>query len=412
MRKLLAAVAVACLGAVIFGGIASADTASTTAVHPGAHTSFDRTYNWQVTKTDSVASSVTIAQNQVYTLTYTISVGNAVPAYTDSNWRVEDGIPIHGDVPFTIANLADVTATATQDGGTVTTTGSVTKCSTDSNYLNLVTFPYTGIDLLCAYGIALPDGSTGTVTANVKGADNSTATGSVPFDFIPSPAGNLEPGQPNVINGSVNVYDPQSGLPNGLLGTVTPVHPQTFQYSVIVPSATCGSFDLPNVVTLKDTATGSSVATATDTVHVTVNCPPPPSAGCTLTQGYWKTHSIYGPAAKPDATWNLVGGPNATFFLSGQTWLQVFNTSPAGGNPYYILAHQYEAAVLNQLKGAASTAAVDAAMARAKTFFNTYTPAQAGALSKSSSIRAAAVNDGATLDDYNSGLIGPGHCDE
>ena len=89
----------------------------------------------------------------------------------------------------------------------------------------------------------------------------------------------------------------------------------------------------------------------------------------------------------------------------------MFNTSPAGGNAYYVLAHQYEAAVLNQLSGASSTSAVDSALADAKTFFNTYTPATAGALRNSSAVRNAALNDAATLDNYNSGLIGPGSCD-
>ena len=41
--------------------------------------------------------------------------------------------------------------------------------------------------------------------------------------------------------------------------------------------------------------------------------PPPPPAGCTYTQGYWKTHSIHGPASKPDAGWDNVGGPDADF---------------------------------------------------------------------------------------------------
>jgi hypothetical protein len=41
--------------------------------------------------------------------------------------------------------------------------------------------------------------------------------------------------------------------------------------------------------------------------------------GCTLTQGYWKTHAA---GKKFDAGWNLVGGPDATFFASGATWIQ------------------------------------------------------------------------------------------
>jgi len=168
---------------------------------------------------------------------------------------------------------------------------------------------------------------------------------------------------------------------------------------------------MPNTVKLIDPQTGGTVASATDTVHVTVTCPH--VNGCTLTQGYWKTHSIYGPAAKPDPAWNLLpNGPDTPFFKSGQTWLQVFNTPPAGGNVYYSLAHQYEAAVLNKLNGASSTAAVDAAIADAVTFFTTYTPAQAGALAGNNAARKAANADATTLDNYNSGLIGPGHCGE
>ena len=68
--------------------------------------------------------------------------------------------------------------------------------------------------------------------------------------------------------------------------------------------------------------------------------------------------------------------------------------------------------MLNELNGASSTAAVNAAIADAVTFFNTYTPAQAGALASNSAARKAANADGTTLDNYNSGLIGPGHCGE
>ena len=71
--------------------------------------------------------------------------------------------------------------------------------------------------------------------------------------------------------------------------------------------------------------------------------------GCTLTQGYWKTHAA---GKKFDAGWNLVGGPDAAFFASGSTWIQIFNTPPKGGNAYLQLAHQYMAAKLNALNGA------------------------------------------------------------
>jgi hypothetical protein len=398
--------------ALVFGGTALADQGSSVAIHPGAHTSFDRTWNWVVTKSDDQHSAVTIAQNEVFSVGYTITVSNGNPAYTDSNWQVQDGIPFATGDPagFTLNSSAAVTAAASQDGGTVSTQGAIGVCSTDSLYLNAVTFPFTGLSLLCHYVIPLPDGTPGTVAAAATFSDGSKASGSTPFDFVTGGA-NLEPGQPVVSAASVNIVDSQAGQLGSLTAPVDALHPQVFTYSVQVPSATCGSFDLPNTVNLIDPQTGLSVARATDTVHVTVTCPH--VNGCTLTQGYWKTHSIYGPAAKPDPTWNLLSnGPNTTFFSSGQTWLQVFNTAPKGGNAYYVLAHQYMAAVLNQLDGASATPTVTSALSAAVSFFNTYTPAQAGALASNSAARQAALANAATLDNYNSGLIGPGHCGE
>ncbi len=132
--------------------------------------------------------------------------------------------------------------------------------------------------------------------------------------------------------------------------------------------------------------------------------------GCTRTQGYWKTHSEYGPASY-DNTWaQLPNGADTPFFLSGKSWYQVFHTLPAGGNAYYSLAHQYMAAVLNELAGA-DVSAVSGELAAAKTLFETYTPAQIGALKGNSTLRKQFLSLAETLDKYNNGLIGPGKCD-
>jgi hypothetical protein len=87
----------------------------------------------------------------------------------------------------------------------------------------------------------------------------------------------------------------------------------------------------------------------------------------------------------------------------------VFGTPPAG-NVYYNLAHQYMAAKLNVLNGAATTPEVDAALAYAEAFFAKYTPAQAKMLKGSA--KSAVGANASLLDKYNNGLIGPGHCDE
>ena len=67
-------------------------------------------------------------------------------------------------------------------------------------------------------------------------------------------------------------------------------------------------------------------------------------AGCS--QGYWKTHSKYGPASH-DITWDSIG-EDTKFFLSEKTYYESIWTSPKDGNAYYQLAHQYIAATLNQ----------------------------------------------------------------
>jgi len=143
--------------------------------------------------------------------------------------------------------------------------------------------------------------------------------------------------------------------------------------------------------------------------NVTVTTPPPPDGeGCTYTQGYWKTHSDQGPAPY-DAGWkNLGPDEEATaFFNSGMTWYQVWQTAPAG-NKFYNLAHQYMAAKLNLLNGASSTAEVDAAIAGAEALFSSLA---ANSTTLTNAQKAQATAWATTLDNYNNGLIGPGHCD-
>ena len=132
----------------------------------------------------------------------------------------------------------------------------------------------------------------------------------------------------------------------------------------------------------------------------------PCAGGCSLTPGYWKTHSEFGPAPY-DNTWaQLPNGASTPFYLSGKTYYQVLWTPPQG-NAYYILAHAFIAAKLNGLNGA-NTSVITGALAWSETFFNTYTPSST--LSKS--LRGLALTYATQLDMYNNGYIGPGHCSE
>lgn len=169
------------------------------------------------------------------------------------------------------------------------------------------------------------------------------------------------------------------------------------------------TFYVPNVLNLSldDGAVLSDDATIG--VFVSDAC----NQGCTLTQGYWKTHAIYALkpqfAKKRDATWDLVGAgaENTTFFLSGTTWINVFWTAPKG-NSYYNLAHQYMAAKLNGYAGASAPASVTTAIANAEAWFALYPPNHNfWKTNKNQVMQAAGV-----LGSYNEGAIGPGHCSE
>jgi hypothetical protein len=188
-------------------------------------------------------------------------------------------------------------------------------------------------------------------------------------------------------------------------GSAAQVAPARFTYRHAVgPYATCDATNEAYAVTNVATYLAPSGATGSSTWVVGVRVPCA-SAGCTLTQGYWKTHSRQGPAPY-DGRWKNVGPleERTVFFRSGETWLEVFQT-PVRGGAYYALAHQYMAAKLNVLAGA-SADALGNGLAAAEAFFAANTPAtRLTAAQRSEVIGLAAV-----LDQFNGGTIGPGHC--
>jgi hypothetical protein len=185
-----------------------------------------------------------------------------------------------------------------------------------------------------------------------------------------------------------------------------------FEYSIEIgpyDEAFCEeTFDFVNTASF---VTNDTDATGEDnhTVAITVSCV------CTLTQGYWKTHSEYGPAPYDDA-WALLGddGADTPFFESGLSYYDVLWTSPKGGNAYYILAHQYVAAELNKLNGAVMPSEVQDAFDEATGLFETYTPAEVLSMKgkNGNTLRAQFINLAGTLASYNEGVVGPGHCSE
>jgi hypothetical protein len=162
-------------------------------------------------------------------------------------------------------------------------------------------------------------------------------------------------------------------------------------------------------LSFEDAGTPDSYGTYLDTVVVTRI-----GEGCVYTQGYWKTHSKYGPASFDD-TWDhlLVNDDEnyKEFFGTGKTWYEVINTPPKKGNAYIILAHQYIAAWLNLAKGAAAPDGFETYMQDAATllgdnsdYFEAPGPPKAD--------RQQYLDLASILQQYNEGTLegGPGPC--
>ncbi|MCK4560190.1 MAG: hypothetical protein KAV45_10425 [Calditrichia bacterium] len=150
-----------------------------------------------------------------------------------------------------------------------------------------------------------------------------------------------------------------------------------------------------------------------------LTCLPPNGGngdGCTLTPGYWKTHSDYGPAPY-DETWAEIGGEippceeNTPFFNSGKSYYQVLWTPPKKGNAYYILAHAYIAAELNRLNlSEADFTDAEEAFDQATGLFEVEANTPGVIVKLKGKDREVWIDLAEILDNYNNGIIGPGHC--
>lgn len=134
------------------------------------------------------------------------------------------------------------------------------------------------------------------------------------------------------------------------------------------------------------------------------------TGGCTLTQGYWKTHNPLvceiDPGSPLCIQWPVSSLDLGTVNYDVAELLSIFDT-PAAGNGLLALAHQLIAAKLNVAAGADPTAvAADIAAADALIGALVVPPVGSGFL-------APAVTSTLTtaLTNYNEGATGPGHCE-
>ena len=130
----------------------------------------------------------------------------------------------------------------------------------------------------------------------------------------------------------------------------------------------------------------------------------------TLTQGYWKTDLNCGPAPL-DPTWDPLPASQEGRVLPNVDAKGDPGTGTRSSGPRAIL-YDHRAPVHGSDAEHRDRASTTAAVAVAEGFFASFTPAEAGALGKTSSARTNALGWASTLGSYNEGSIGPGHCDE
>lgn len=131
--------------------------------------------------------------------------------------------------------------------------------------------------------------------------------------------------------------------------------------------------------------------------------------GCTLTQGYWRTHNpivcITDPNSPLCIQWPVSSLTLGTNVYTVSQLVDILNT-PAAGNGLISLAHQLIAADLNIANGADGSS-IQSAIDAANTMIGSLVVPPVG----SDSLPPSVVSDLVTaLDNYNSGLTGPGHC--
>jgi len=383
-----------------------------------ADTSFTRTWTWTIDKESEELGPLVLAQGECYEVSYDVTVD---ATFVDSDCTVFGTITIDNNLDRDL----EVTSVSDEVGGY----DAIVDCYDDEV---ADVFPITipeGESLVCTYSAEIDCADRDDVILNTATIATSYETVACYFDgsVVCDPTGfdellSIDPtaevdfstATMTEIDECIDLTDTEFG---DIFGGVTvcagvDTLPATDTYSInwcVPDDFPCSDtpYDFENCA---DFVTTDEQVTDEDcwSIPYTVPC-----VGCTLTPGYWKTHSEFGPAPY-DETWaQLPSGASTPFFLSEQTYYEVLWTAPAG-NVYYNLAFHYIAAELNMLNGASSTPEVVAAFDEATTLFETYTPAQIAALKgkNGNALRAQFIELADILADYNEGLSGPGHCDE
>jgi hypothetical protein len=274
-------------------------------VYQDAHTFFTRTWDWSITKSAD-QTELTLTPGQQFLVQYEVAVSAAA---TDSDWLARGTITVNNPNPLRGAVLQSVTDLAGATGGSV-------DCGIGLPYLL-----GPGGSLACSYESDLPSMGIRTSTAtatlqNFSFAPDGTGLPASTTDFSADTVSGLFGDTISDVGECADVTDSLQGT----LGTVCEdAAPGVFHYSRYAEPFTapdqCGLQEVKNTASFIAGETGAT-GESSSTVRVNVAC----DQGCTLTPGYWKTHSRKGPAPYDD-TWAELGpAQEATpFFKSGKS---------------------------------------------------------------------------------------------
>jgi hypothetical protein len=152
------------------------------------------------------------------------------------------------------------------------------------------------------------------------------------------------------------------------------------------------------VVRVRAMAAGGGLDESANSATITCSTSQRTSTDCTVTQGYWKNHP---------ASWSRVTSLSLGSVAYDRAQILAIMRQPARGNGLISMAHQLIATRLNMLLGAVPPASVSLAVSLADTAIGMLVvpPVGGGWLVPISTNPMTR-----TLDEFNSGSLGPGHC--
>jgi len=225
-----------------------------------AETSFTREYNWSIDKQCN-GSALTLSAGQTYT-GYPFKWIASVTGFEDSEWQVSGNITIANPSPYSTS----VTVTDQLEGAVVT-------CPDVTLAANST--------MICTYTADLTGPEDGTNTVDVTSSNDQVEGGSATADY--------SFGEPTTLTDECITVTDDCQDPVVVCYNAASL---SRSYSCpIGPYTSCGQYSFTNTASF---TTNDNGETGSDFCTVAVNVPC--QTGCTLTQGYWKTHSSYGPA--------------------------------------------------------------------------------------------------------------------